>query len=269
MSPNILPAEDGDTWAGQPARSVVFSGDWDGNQVKGQALAIAYQGYAYVFFAWAAERDWDGLKDELLGLKAKFHFLTPRADWSPRVGDTVTYDGPGYELVNPGDWVLGKPADQWKPKEKPRYVVDNVKDEDPAAVMALMAAYQSNTGGDTRRRPAAAYALIVELSKGGSPLEVAKDHVTDRIHREFGGKIDVKLEPAAGHVPLPTGGPAIGRFRFRSPLDKDDRTVWVISAISVGGKVVAVEIKTREQDATFVEEWMVQLAASLKAKQGT
>ena len=131
-------------------------------------------------------------------------------------------------------------------------MVDNPKDDDPAAVMALMAAYQPKAGGDTRRKPAEAFALVVELSTGGNPLEVAKEHVTARIQKDFAGTtVDVKLEPLAtssAGVALPTGGPAIGRFRFRSPLDKDDRSLWIISAVSVGGKVVAIEIDTEQGD---------------------
>ena len=83
-APEVVPVDAGETWAGQPARAFAFSGDFDGAQVKGQAMAIAYQGFAYVFFAWAGERDWDGLRGELLGLREKFKFLSPRTDWEPK-----------------------------------------------------------------------------------------------------------------------------------------------------------------------------------------
>jgi hypothetical protein len=67
-------------------------------------------------------------------------------------------------------------------------------------------------------------------------------------------------------VALPAGGPAIARYRFQNPLDREDRGLWVVSAMTVGDKTVAVEIHVPEKDASYVEEWMVRLAGSLKAK---
>jgi hypothetical protein len=67
-------------------------------------------------------------------------------------------------------------------------------------------------------------------------------------------------------VPLPTGGPAIGRFRLKDPTAAGDEQMWVLSAVPVGDKVVAVEAHVPERYASYVEEWMVHLAGSLKAK---
>jgi hypothetical protein len=81
----------------------------------------------------------------------------------------------------------------------------------------------------------------------------------------------VALEPmpkSPTGIPLPTDGPAIGRFRFRNPKSAGDEEVWVISALAVGDKVVAVQTNVLEKHASYVEEWMVHLAGSLKAGGG-
>jgi hypothetical protein len=149
-------------------------------------------------------------------------------------------------------------------------VVDDVKEIDPAATMVFRARYQRKEGGDSLRRPAESLAEVVELPGGGDPLEAAKAHVVERIKKDFAGSVpDIKLEAMSrspSSTPLPMGGPAIGRFLFKNPLDRDNRVVYVISAISIGGKIVAVEARAPEVDASFVDEWMVHLAGSLKPR---
>jgi hypothetical protein len=170
-----------------------------------------------------------------------------------------------------GAWLKGKPADQWGPKER-KYVVepDDLKALDPKAAMAFRAEYQIRERGDAKRHPAEAEALVVELDKGGDPLEAAKAHVIERIKRDYAGTApDIKLEPMArapSGTALPTGGPAIARLQFKDPYDRDNRVVWVISALRVGGKTVAVEAQVPEKYASYVDEWMVHFAGSLKTR---
>jgi hypothetical protein len=169
-----------------------------------------------------------------------------------------------------GVWIRGKPADQWGPKEK-KYVVEDPKELDPKATMALRAEYQIRERGDAKRKPAEAFALVVELEGAGDPLEAVRKHVVERIKRDYaeGKAPEVTLEPltrSPSATPLPTGGPAIIRLVFNDPFDKDNKVVWVLSAIKVGGKTVAVEIHTPERSASYVDEWMVHLAGSLKGR---
>ena len=42
--------------------------------------------------------------------------------------------------------------------------------------------------------------------------------------------------------------------------------MWVISALRVGNKTVAVESHVPERFASYVDEWMVHFAGSLKAR---
>lgn len=270
----VQPVE-GETWAGHPAQAVKFTGSIDDEQVRGEAFAIAYKGVGYVFFAWAAEANWAGLRDELVALREKVRPANRREQWGPKRANTETYpseDGTYQVEDTDGAWLKGKPADQWGPKEK-KFIVepDDLKGLDPKAVMAFQAEYQIKERGDTKRHAATATALVVELDAKGDPLEAAKAHVIERLKKDYAAEKvpDIKLEPmgrAPSGTPLPTGGPAIGRFQFKDPFDKDNRVMWVISALRVGNKTVAVEAHVPERFASYVDEWMVHFAGSLKAR---
>jgi hypothetical protein len=265
---------EGDKWAGQPALGLRFAGDLNEMQVRGEAYAIGFKGIGYVFFAWAAEGDWEGLRGELIGLRDKIKPANLRDKWVEKRATVQvhTVDGAGYQVEDvDGVWVRGKPAEEGKPTKKTDYIVDDVKDIDPAVTMAFRARYQRREGGDSLRRPAEALAEVVELPGGGDPLEAAKAHVIERIKKDFvgGSAPEIKLEPmtrSPSGTPLPAAGPSMGRFLFRNPLDRDNRIVYVLSAISIGGKTVAVEARVNETDASFVDEWMIHLAGSLKAR---
>jgi hypothetical protein len=265
---------DGENWAGQSAIGVRFAGDLNEMQVRGEAFAMSYKGIAYVFYAWAPESEWAGVRDELVALREKIRPASFRERWEEKRASTEVHsvEGAGYQVEDvDGVWVRGKPAEEGKPIKKTDYVVDDVKEIDPAATMAFRARYQRKGGGDSLRRPAETFAEVVELPGGGDPLEAAKAHVVERIKKDFaaGNVPDIKLEAmtrSLSGTPLPAGGPSIGRFIFRNPLDRDNRVVYVISAMSIGGKIVAVEARASEVDASFVDEWMVRLAGSLKAR---
>ncbi|HJZ90531.1 MAG TPA: hypothetical protein VKE40_06630 [Gemmataceae bacterium] len=264
---------EGERWSGRDTVGIQFSGDLGDGQVRGEGYAMTYKGIVYVFIAWASEADWAALREELTGLREKVKPAGFRENWAPKRATVETFEGDGYQIEDAdGVWLLGKPEDEWKPGEKRRFVVDDVKSFDPAATMVLQAVYQIKERDDSKRHPAETTALVVELPGGGDPLEAARAHVVARIKKDYTSTPpEVNLEPLAkspSGTPLPTGGPAIGRFLFKDPSDMtpDGRWIWVISAITVGGKTVAVEAKVKEKFASYVEEWMVHLAGSLKAK---
>jgi hypothetical protein len=262
---------EGEKWSGRDAVGVRFTGDLGEGPVRGEAYVMTYKGVGYVFITWAADADWATLRDELTGLRERVKPAGFRENWVAKRASTVTHDGDGYQVEDgDGVWQRGKPADEWKFDEKHPYVVQDVKAIDPAATMVFRTRYQIKERLDALRHAAEADALVVELPGGKDPLEAARSHVVERIKKDYAGDPpDVKLEPLAkspSGTPLPTGGPAIGRFLFRDPKDSQNRDVWVISAITVGGKTVAVEIKAKEKYASYVEEWMIHLAGSLRAK---
>lgn len=272
-TPFFQPIE-GETWAGHPATAVQFAGNLDDVQVRGEAYAISYKGISYVFYAWTADADWEAQRAGLVSLREKIRPANFRDKWTERRINTVVFspDDAGYQVEDPdGVWVRGKPSDEWKDKDKVKYPVDDVKALDPAATMALMARYQPKERGDALRRQIDAMALVVELPKSPDPLEAAKAHALEHIKRSYGKDVPAglrleELTKSRSGVALPTGGPPIGRFRVEHPGDRSNPDLWVISVIEVGDKIVAVEAHVAEKDASYVEEWMVHLAGSLKAK---
>ena len=262
---------DGEKWAGHEALAVRFTGNLDDVQVRGEAYAISYKGIGYVFFAWAPEASWQDVRVEASGLREKIKPASYRDSWVEKRANSVTHDGGSFEVVDSdGAWVRAKPEDEWRKEDKVKYAIDDVKDIDPAAVMAFLARYRIREQGDSLRHAAEAKALVVELPGGGDPLEAAKAHVVERIKRDFAGNPPaISLEAmnrSPSGISLPTGGPAIGRFLFKNPVDRQEKVMYIISAISVGGKTIAVEAHCQEKDGSYVEEWMVHLAGSLKAK---
>lgn len=271
-TPFFQPIES-EKWAGLSALAIQFAGNLNDMQIRGEAFAISYKGIGYVFYAWAPDATWEGQRAELVALREKVTVAGYREKWVEKISSIVVHapEGAGYQVEDAdGAWVRSKPAEEWNPKDKVKYPVDDIKQIDPAATMALLARYQPKERGDAKRQPLDATALVVELGRADNPLEAAKAHVIERIKREYAGSApEITLEPitkSPSGVALPSNGPAIARLRFRDPQDRDQMEMWVVSAISIGGKTVAVEIKAREKDASYLDEWMIHLAGSLRAK---
>ncbi len=265
---------EGQTWAGLPALSVRFSGTLDDAQIRGQAFAISYKGIGYAFYAWSAEGSWASVGEETISLREKIKPANYRDNWVEKHANTQihTVDGADYQVEDSdGAWVRAKPAAEWDVKDRLKYPIEDVKEIDPAATMAFRAEYRIREGGDNKRRGAQASALVVELPGGGDPLEAAKSHVIESIKKEYppGMVPEITLEPmtrSPAGIALPSGSPVVARFLFRNPQDREDRVMYVISALAIGSKTVAVETHASEINASYVEEWMVHLAGSLKAK---
>jgi hypothetical protein len=270
---------EGATWGGQPTTAMRFTAEWNETAVRGEAYAMSYKGIGYVFYVWAPETSWGALQGEVANLRERVKLGEYREKWVEKRANSEVYspEGSAYQLEDiDGAWLRGKPESQWKTdgwrsEDRKRYFVEDIKDLDPKGTLAFQATYRIREQGDAHRKPAEAMAIVLEIPGGGDPLEAAKAYVVGRIKKEFtGGAVpDVKLEPmtkSPSGLNLPTGGAAIGRFRFADPQDRDDRRMYIISAISLGGKTVALETRCSERDASYVEEWMIHLAGSLKAK---
>ncbi|MSR52445.1 MAG: hypothetical protein EXS09_04045 [Gemmataceae bacterium] len=266
----IEPIE-GENWAGHSATAVRFTGNLEEAQMRGEAYVISHKGIGYIYFTWAAEGNWEAVKGEAPGLREKIKPAGFRDNWTAKRASVIPHDGGSFMLEDRDEaWSRGKPAEDGIKTKKTDYIVDDVKEFDPNATMAFRARYQRKERGDNLRKPAESLALVFELPASNNPLEAAKAYIVERIKKDYAGNApDIKLEVmnrSTAGVPLPTGGPAIGRFLFQDPLSKADRTVYVISALAVGNKTVVVEAHAEEKDASYVEEWMVHLAGSLRAK---
>jgi hypothetical protein len=260
---------EGAKWAGQPAMAYQFDGDANDVHMVGECHAIGYKGIAYAYFIFAPAKEWDNAKSELAALRDKFKLATYREKWTEEVSNVASYPGNGYEVSDiDGKWVKAKVLQEGEKSTKKDYLADP-KEIDPSATMAFLISYVPRTAKDRRVNPIDAKAVVVELG-GGDPLETAKNHVVERIKKRRGEDPGaVKLEPygkSPSGIDLPKDGPAMGRFLFQDPDSPASRELWMISAISVGGKVIAVEIETPLITAQYVEEWMIHLAHSLKAK---
>lgn len=260
---------EGATWSGHTANAVRFTGNLDDTQVRGEAHVISYKGIGYVFIAWAPESSWQAVQAEAASLREKVKTAEFREKWVAKRSNVQvhTVEGGAYQVEDlDGAWTRGRPDDENNPAKKTDFIVDDLKGIDPAATMIFRARYKEKKNGVTHESTA----LVLEIPGGGDPLEAAKANTIERIKRDFAGNVpDVKLEvmtKSPSGIALPTDGPAMARLIFRNPQDKEDRVMHVISAISVGGKTIAVAAHCQEVDATYLEEWMIRLAGSLKAK---
>jgi len=259
-------------WMGQPGQAYQFQGDFGETPVLGECVTVAYKGIAYIFYAWAPDKDWAAVQDELMTMRGRVKLAGYREKWAEETANTKVYANasPAYSVEDlDAAWQMAAPPEDGVMPKKSDYAVDP-KEIDAAASFAFRARFQIKVGGDTRQHAAEAKALVVELKQGDDPLETVKRHVIERIKRDYAGDPpDIKLEPMAkspAGVPLPATGPAMARLLFRDPLDKDNRVMYILSAINADGMTVGVETEVLERNANYVEEWMVHLAGSLKGK---
>lgn len=260
-------------WLGQTGLAFQFQGEINEAAVLGECIAVAYKGIMYIYYMWATDKDWAAVKTDLLAMRGNIKLAGYREKWVEQKTNTKLYTNadPAYTFEDiDAVWQQAIPIEEGEPVKKTDYNVDP-KDIDPAAKYAFRARFQIKTGGDTRQHAAEAKALIVELPQGADPLETVKNHVLDRIKADYAGDVpkDLKLEPltkSPAGITLPSDGPAMARVLFKDPLDRDNRRMYILSAVNVGGKTVGIEIDALELTASYVEEWMVHLASSLRAK---
>ncbi len=259
-------------WMGQPGQAYQFQGDFADVPVLGESIAVAYKGIAYIFYMWAPDKDWAAAKDELTTMRGRVKLAGYREKWEAEKANTKVYENPkpAYRLEDhDAAWQMAAPPEEGVMPKKSDYAVDP-KEIDPAASFAFRARFQIKVGGDARQHAAEAKALVVELPQGGDPLETVKNHLIERIKKDYAGEApDIKLEPMAkspANIQLPADGPAMARVLFKDPLDKDNRVMYILAAINVDGMTVGVEADVLERNANYVEEWMVHLAGSLKGK---
>ncbi|WP_020469809.1 zinc ribbon domain-containing protein [Zavarzinella formosa] len=258
-------------WLGQPGQAYQFQGDFNDSPVLGECVAVSHKGIGYIFYAWATDRDWEAVKGELLEMRGRVKLANYRDKWTEEKSNTKVYTNqkPAYTIEDmDAAWQMAAVVEEGMPSKKTDYNVDP-KEIDPAASFAFRAKFQIKVGGDTRQIPAEAKALVVELPQGGDPLETIKKHVIERIKKDYANDPpEIKLEPLAkspANISLPNSGPQMARLLFIDPLNKEDRHMYIISAINVEGMTVGIETDVLERNGSYVEEWMVHLAGSLKA----
>lgn len=260
---------DGTKWMKQPAIAYEFTADYNDTPIRGECHAVQYQGMVYACYIFAVDKDWDACKGELVAFRDRIRLGTFRDGWKEKKSNTQIHvvEGAPYQ-VEDADSVWKRASEEGDPK-KGDYVL-NPKDIDMRASMAFMARFKLRTMTDSRQHAAEAKALVIELPKTADPLDAAKADVIERLKKDYAGEApELKFEPMAkspAGIALPSDGPAIARLLMRDPTDRENVTMWIISAINIGDKTIACQISVLEKNASYVEEWMVHLAASLKAK---
>jgi hypothetical protein len=255
-------------WMKQPAIAYEFTAEFNDLPVRGECHAVQYKGIVYGFYIFAANKEWDGCKADLIAFRDRIRLGSAREKWVEKQSNTRIYspEGAPYQLEDRDDaW---RAAVEEGDLKKGDYII-NPQDIDKRATMAFIARHKFRIGRDTRVREGEAKALVVELAKGGDPLETAKEHVIELLKKDYPNPPELKFEPltkSPGGVSLPSNGPAITRLLMRDPLDKENINMWIIAAIDIGDKTVAIEISTPERYAAQLEGFMVNLASSLKAK---
>jgi hypothetical protein len=259
---------DGAKWLNKDAIAFEFDAHFNELPIRGECHAVQYKGMVYAFYIFSAETEWESCKGELRAFRDRIKLGKSRENWEEKKRNTQIYtlDGAPYQLEDlDAVWKLGSEEGDFK---KGDYIIDP-KSIDKHATMAFLARYRLRTATDSRQHAAEAEALVVEIPKGNDPIETAKAHVIERLRKDYDSEVDLKFEPlnkSPAGIALPTDGPAIVRLLLRDPKDRESAKLWIISALNIGDKTVAVESSVRERNAAYVEEWMIHLAASLKAK---
>jgi hypothetical protein len=141
-------------------------------------------------------------------------------------------------------------------------------DEDLLADLWIQCTIKPRSGANDAAARADLFTFL--LPDAPDPLKAAAEYVTTRpsrnpeLHREF--VITVVKEPVTGDEPL--GGPSVDpkptlRFLLTHPQNPDMARLLVVSAMKVGGKVVAVEATCLGKDRDVFERRLVNLASSL------
>jgi hypothetical protein len=264
---------EGAKWAGQSAMAYQFDGDMNDVHVVGECHAIGYKGIAYAMYIFAPAKDWEAMKPELYEIRNKFKLANYREKWTEEVSNVKTYvatlpQGGKYEVSDiDGKWKAAKQLKDGEKAQRDDYLADP-KELDPKATMAFLISYVPRSAKDRRVQEINVFALVVELDGGGDPLETARKYAVDYIKRKPAtGGGDVQLKPYAkspSGIDIPQGDPATARFEYQDPDSPTSKELWILSAINVGNKTVAVMINTPMLTASYVEEWMIHFARSLK-----
>jgi hypothetical protein len=265
---NVVEREEKGKLVGKEAKVYDFDGFVDEVHMKGEIYTTSYHGIYYIWYAFAEDTSWDTVKEELAKQRAKVKLDNKRESWKPEVKSSVVhaYAKGGYQVEDPDSvWIRarviasGQAGSQDWDQDPTTYA--------PGCTMAFRAKYVPRAGGDSRRRPVDVYAAVVEMPQAADSVQAAADHLLEQMKMDFEGQ-DIKfekMEKSANGVVDPTGA-TIGRFFFRNPGDRTGHKLIIVSAINHNGKTIAVQTKVNDSDAASVEQWMVDLAASLRVQ---
>lgn len=250
--------ESGATWANQPAVKYTFRGISRGQDAvcAGEAYGISFQGIAYWLIAWAPERDVAGLASDFTQLRDRFRLLDYRQDWKPKSQPYAVFVGEeaNYRLIDSDRW--------WKPApSEPR-------DVDAKADLYLWAEYRVRQKADYR--PRAELVVYILDPVDDDPLASVLKYVKDRYEKErelFGEtRVQELTDEPLGDPSAFTEGAKIPTMRLHADSTRDSNRskLHVLSAITVGNKVIGLEARCPWEYRSLWERRLIHIAGSLQ-----
>jgi len=247
------------TWMGQPARSFKFTGQQNsGGAIEGQAFATSFKGIGYWFLAWTGANEiYHEQKDEFAAGRKRCKLLSSRNDWRERQSSVVPFKNNvlGYTLLDP-DGIWSEVTDE-----------EQVKAVDPKADKFLVVLADPKKRNPTRK----AELVVAVLEPGGDPLQVARDHVTERANvlAELQGqwKFTELSQPPEADPPANTveGNAPYVMLRCVNERNPAYTRYYVVSAIRAADKVIAVYAWCPwDEKAPFAHQF-IQVARSLRS----
>jgi hypothetical protein len=194
--PQDAPPQTADRVAGQTTFHIVFEGESNEEASSGEVVFFANQGLGYWLYTWAPTASAPELAADFKELRKSFSLLGERAAWKQRQQQKQEFEGDkikGYRLIDT--------TGHWRKDDDPTA-------HDPKADLVLRAVDPAKPNQPTL----GADLVVMSLSAGNDPVEVATEHVLKKHVRE--GYPETKIDDAyvGGEGPKDHVGDAKGRL---------------------------------------------------------
>ncbi|MFO0938166.1 MAG: hypothetical protein U0798_16805 [Gemmataceae bacterium] len=255
--------KEGATWLGQPAVRFEFRGtNRQDVVIAGECMAVTFNGIAYYFFGWSAERDLAAFQADFDTAKQQVRTLKLRENWkeTKAAGNIFASKKLDYKLTD-SEGIWKQPKNSFP------------TDEDALADLLIRAEIVPKGQNGDAKFKADAFAFV--LPGAADANKAAIDFVTTRksrnpeMHQEL--KAEEVKEPIEGDDPVgepPANPVATTRFKIYHPKSPDSAKLVVISALATNGKVVAVEATCLWRERSVWERRLVNLAGSIASTEG-
>jgi len=250
------------TIGGKEAEGVRFQGEYDNSPVTGEAFAFHNKGIGYVIIYLATNDGWDTAKPELDEFAKSFEFATARDKWQEKQDAYEKHflESGNFQMDDrDGSWQRGIVPDEGVTPKKKDYVILDLKDKDPKAVMA----FRLKTTKGLTTMPEV---VVVVLDQADDPVEAAR---TYWLKKKQADETTAKLaldEIEKYDTPIPPSAATIKVFNLTNNEDSKSKMFYAISALNIDGKLVAAIGWCREKESEKVEGKLLNLLATLRER---
>jgi len=233
----------------------------EGTRVAGLFFATSHKGIGYWSISWAGEKDAEEQASAFEAVRDKLKLEKSRENWSAKEQPVRTFGGHAlsYQVLD-GE-------DIWKePDAKDRPVTG----EDPNGDLLLLAKVKEK--GKDFFHEATLVTLLLD-SDGGDPLAQARKYVEERRTADVKAADDKFTPKFLERSGAPDGDPPSNPVDTPTPVVRLQMTVQgasssskllVISALKIGGRVVAVHASCAWTERELFEAKLMQIAGSLR-----